>query len=185
MYHRLSSDGSSADFNISWSENIDPSTFESSDIALTWSDSENEGSAGTLSSGAGTAGLRITFPENHAGDVQIQVAADSVKAADDNATGPAQNRYHNISYNTRLEATPPPKIDTIPTKLMRPGETATISLDDYISGEVNDDGVRISENESWITLGSGTGVNRTITIAPPENTPYTAEDCQNLSLIHI
>ena len=177
LYHTLSEDGSSATLNVSWSEDIDASTFTDSDISLTWSDRTNPGKANPVSSGAASAQKVITFPDNHAGDVQIEISVDSVKSdADENITGPPQARYHNISYNTRLEATPPPKIDTIPTKLMRPGETATISLDDYISGEVNDDGVQISGNESWITLGSGTGVNRTLTIAPPENTPYTAED---------
>ena len=130
MYYSLSPDGNSATFNISWSENIDPSTFTDSDITLVWSDSNHKGSTSALSSGAGTAGnLTITFPENHAGDVQIQVAADSVEAADDGTTGPAQHRYHNISYNTRVDT----EVTTIPEptmyhRLSPDGNSATFNI---------------------------------------------------------
>ena len=121
--------------------------------------------------------LKVRINANQTGNVSFLLKRNSVVSVDDDAMGPVIDVLSpSIPYDTRTPTIPPPVISSIGTRLMRPGGRITIALDTLITGQVNDGGVAISQHPSWITLGSGSGVNRTIAIAPPANTPYTAED---------
>ena len=111
------------------------------------------------------------------GNVTLTLKANSVITQDDSTSGPVLPVISpSIPYDTFPEETPkvpPPVIRPIPVQLVNRGDTRTIQLDQYISGDVNQNGVGISGNPSWITLSdydagdtNTHGANRTITVEP-------------------
>ena len=123
-------------------------------------------SANWISLGSGMAQnrtLTIAPPANFSPTSPFQTFSSTVTAT--NTAGSDSAMFYVNVYP--LDATPAPLIEPIPVTVLAPGDTRTISLDQYVSGDVNDDGITISGQPSWVTLGAGMGVNRTISIAPP------------------
>ena len=121
----------------------------------------NVGTSGT------TTHFRLTYtpPTNKSGYVSIQVESvnDSVPVSSDP-----------IPYDTTPEPTPtipPPEFKQIPGLWMKRGETKDISIDEYVSGNVNNTaaGIELTGNPDWVSLSVGTGINRTLQIEPPSD----------------
>ena len=175
--------------DITFTDNItDTQTLLALAGAITLRDTSNAGPANVLSANlenVGTTGtrthfrLRVPMPDDASGVYWLEVAEGFVNNNLATVSTP-------VMYDTTTPAPTPavrPEISTIPVQLVNAGETQRISLDQYISGEVNANGVSISGQESWVTLGSGTGVNRTITISPPATITDSTQYFFNVSAV--
>ena len=102
----------------------------------------------------------------------IRIRHGAVETLDNMITAPS---FHTSSPSiTLIAATVDPVITEIPPIVLNPGETRTFALDTYITGDITNDGVTIDRSPpSWVTLGTGTQQNRTLTIAPPANLAVT------------
>jgi len=78
-----------------------------------------------------------------------------------------------LDYNSVPEITGRPLLRTIPTTMLKPGESVNFALDEYASGDVATVSLSniIPASATWITLSGAAsdGINRTLRIAPPAN----------------
>lgn len=74
-----------------------------------------------------------------------------------------------VFYDTRPQVAAPVWTSILLTRV-NSGRTRTISVNEYLSGNVTS--VSLRNNPDWVTI-SGTGVNSTITVAPPDSITET------------
>ena len=171
--------------DITFAENItETDTLIELAGAITLRDTNNDGPANVLAANLtniGMAGtrthfrLRVPLLANTKGTYWLELTENAI-----NENLPTESTK--VDYDTTTD-TPPPVMSPIPVQILPPGGRSEIAVDIYVSGNVNDNGIALSDNADWITLSSYDpnnemthGVNRTITILPPvsitESTQY-------------
>ena len=120
-----------------------------------------------------------TAPDEGNYNIKLSVSEKAARTSPSNPYTQKNVESKSTTLNIKVspsEVVPAPIFDQIPAIRIDAGNTRNISLNGYVSGQVNDDGISLSGNPSWIDLSeydAGNdmthGANRAIQIAPPPN----------------